>query len=100
MAETENDEWTCELCGQPLQDGETVIQIVRDRHPTYDREIVLQTFDKKCWKARTCEQTCGHCGCSFRITLLQRGDDYQNLSRRLLCPFCGTRFDSQVGFEA
>ena len=97
MAETEHQ--VCELCGQPLEDGETVIQVVRDRHPTYDREIVLATFHEKCWETNTCEQTCDHCGCSFCITLFERGEDYQNLAHKLLCPFCGTLFDTELGFE-
>ena len=45
MGNDRNQEATgdvCGLCQEPLADGETVLQIVEDRHPTYDKEIVLQ----------------------------------------------------------
>jgi len=38
----------CGLCQEPLAEGETVVQVVEDRHPTYDKEIVLHTYHKAC----------------------------------------------------
>ena len=40
---------------------------------------------------------CNHCGCSFRLIMLKKSQDYQNLAGKLFCPFCGTLFDSQMG---
>lgn len=89
---------TCESCGGRFGDGDTVIQIVQDRHPTYDLDIVLSTFHEKCWKRREQQVVeCPHCQCAFRLTLLKKGDDFQNLSGELLCPFCGTLFESRMG---
>jgi hypothetical protein len=48
------DTEACAVCGRPFIDGETVIQVVEDRHPTYDREVVLQACHGPCWmKDRT-----------------------------------------------
>lgn len=99
MAGNKSEHPCCELCGQPLEDGEAVVQIVRDRHPTYDREIVLETFHESCHKKKSVERACGLCGCTSRITLFERGEHYQNLAHQLLCPFCGTLFDTEPGFE-
>ncbi len=89
----------CELCYEPLEDGETVLQLVQDRHPTYDREIVLSTFHKECFDgAEELTHECPHCECYMRLTLIRKGKDYQNLSHKLLCPFCAALFDSQMGF--
>jgi len=91
----------CGLCQEPLADGETVVQVVEDRHPTYDKEIVLHTYHKACCDNReTVTHDCPHCGCWFHLSLLRRGADYQNLAQQLLCPFCGMLFDCDMGFAA
>ncbi|MFW6118819.1 MAG: hypothetical protein ACOC7S_00635 [Planctomycetota bacterium] len=96
MAEAETD--VCQLCGAPLDDESEVVQIVRDRHPTYDREIVLHTFHRSCCDSRvTATHDCPHCGCLMYVALLRQGADYQNLARELFCPFCATPFASEVG---
>lgn len=88
----------CESCGGRLKDGTPVIQIVEDRYPTYDREIVLSTFHEECWNGRESDLVqCKRCRCTFRLALLKKGDDFQNLSGHLLCPFCGTLFESRMG---
>ncbi len=88
----------CGLCQQPLSDGEAVVQLVEDRYPTYDKEIVLHTYHKSCCDSReTVTHDCPHCGCLFHLTLLRQGEDYQNLSWKLFCPFCATLFDCQMG---
>lgn len=89
----------CAACGKALQPGSEVLQVVRGRHPTYDREVVLSTYHVECWEGRESQfVTCTHCGCTFRLVLVGKGDDYQNLARKLFCPFCGTMFQSQMGF--
>ena len=97
----------CGLCQKALSDGEAVVQLVEDRYPTYDREIVLHTYHKSCCDSReTVTHDCPHCGCLFHLTLLRQGEDHQNpavrvgeanLSWKLFCPFCGTLFDCQMG---
>jgi hypothetical protein len=87
----------CGLCYEPLADGDAVVQVVEDRHPTYDKEIVLHTYHKSCCEPReTVTHDCPHCGCLFHLSLLRRGQDYQNLAQQLFCPFCATRFDCQM----
>ena len=98
MSESRRD--VCELCGEPFTDGEIVTQIVQDRYPTYDKEVVLQTYHKSCCESReTVTHDCLHCGCLFHLALLRKREDYQNLSWKLFCPFCATLLDSQMGFE-
>ena len=99
MHERKEAEDLCELCHEPLEDGETVLQLVQDRYPTYDREIVLNTFHKQCYDgAEELTHECAHCGCLMRLNLIRKGEAYQNLSHKLFCPFCATLFDSQMGF--
>ncbi len=82
----------CELCQEPLADGDTVVQVVEDRHPTYDKEIVLHTYHKTCCNNReTVTHDCPHCGCWFHLALLRKGEGPQ--SQRLFCPFCGMATD-------
>ncbi len=89
---------TCPACGKGFSDGETVIQVVQDRHPCYDKEIVLSTYHEQCWNGiESLSERCNHCKCRFRLVLLKKGKEYQNLSWKLFCPFCGTLFDSQMG---
>ena len=88
----------CAICSQPFSDGETVIQVVQDRHPAYDREIILATCHERCWRGReSLSRRCSHCQCAYRLVLLRAGPDYQNLAGNLFCPFCGTLFDSEMG---
>lgn len=90
---------SCAICHAPFSDRETVVQIVQDKYPTYDKEIVLFTCHEKCWNGiESLTERCNHCECRFRLVLLRKGEDYQNLSCKLFCPFCGTLFDSQIGF--
>ena len=94
----ESSEDICQICGEPFTDGETVTQVVQDRYPTYDREIVLQTYHKSCCENReTVTQDCPHCGCLFHLSLLRQGQDYQNLAHQLFCPFCAALFDCGMG---
>ena len=89
----------CSMCHEPFRDGDCVIQVVEDVHPTYDREIVLHTYHNACSDNReTVTHDCPHCGCLFYLSLLRRGEDYQNLAQQLFCPFCATLFDCQMGF--
>ncbi|MCK4374139.1 MAG: hypothetical protein KAX19_02385 [Candidatus Brocadiae bacterium] len=101
MGDAKNEEVdtdVCRLCQQPLTDGETVVQLVEVRHPTYDREIVLHTYHKSCCDNReTVTHSCPHCGCMFHLALLSQGEEYQNLARQLFCPFCATLFDCDMG---
>ena len=90
----------CAICSQPFSDSETVIQVVEDKHPTYDREVILATCHERCWKGReSLSRRCRHCGCAYRLVLLRAGPDYQNLAGNLFCPFCATLFDWQMGAE-
>lgn len=74
----------CSLCQEPLADGETVVQIVEDRHSNYDKEIVLHTYHKACCDNReTVTHDCPHCGCLFHLSFLRRGEDYQNPAVRV-----------------
>lgn len=46
--------FNCFLCGEELEEGfDTesieVIQVVQDKHPTYDKEIPLLTAHEDCW---------------------------------------------------
>jgi len=67
--------------------------------PPMTREIVLNTFHRHCYEeAEELTHECSHCGCFMRITLIRKGEEYQNLSHKLFCPFCATLFDSQMGF--
>ncbi len=98
MRERIEAEDLCELCCEPLEDGDEVVQIVTDRYPTCDREIVLSTFHKSCHDGiEELTHRCSHCGNLTRITLIRKGEQYQNLSWKLFCPFCATLFDSQMG---
>lgn len=93
----EHDGDVCGLCQQLLADGEAVVQVVEDRHPTYDKEIVLHTYHKSCCDNRyTVTHDCPHCGCLFHLALLRQGEDYQNPSWKLFCPFCQALFDCQM----
>lgn len=95
----EDDDGACDLCGEPFADGERVIQVVEDKHPTYDKEIVLNTYHARCCQNREeVRHDCPHCGCTFHLALLRRGDEYQNLAHQLFCPFCATLFDCDMGF--
>lgn len=97
---TAGDGGACDLCGEPFADGETVVQVVEDRHPTYDKEVVLHTCHVRCCRNREeVRQDCPHCGCMFHLALLRKGQDYQNLSHQLFCPFCATLFDCDMGFS-
>lgn len=88
----------CEICEEPFSEGETVVQEVQDRYPFCDKEIVLSTYHEQCWNGiESLTEHCNHCKCWFRLVLLQKGKEYQNLSWKLFCPFCGTLFDSQMG---
>ena len=42
---------------------------------------------------------CEHCGCRFKLSLISCGDDYQNLLKKLNCPFCTELFPCDLGFE-
>jgi len=96
---TAGDGGACDLCGDPFADGETVIQVVEDRHPTYDKEIVLHTYHARCCRNREeVREDCPHCGCMYHLSLLRKGEEYQNLSHQLFCPFCATLFDCDMGF--
>ena len=89
----------CAICSQPFSDGETVVQVVEDKHPTYDKEIVLRSYHKSCCENReTVTHDCPHCTCLFHLSLLRQGEDYQNLALQLFCPFCATLFDCDMGF--
>ena len=88
----------CPICQQPFADGDAVLQVVEDRYPTYDREIVLQTYHRSCFRVgETVMHDCPHCGCMFHLALIRQGEEYQNLSLQLFCPFCATLFDCQMG---
>jgi len=85
----------CELCQEPLADGETVVQVVQDRHPTYDKEIVLHTYHKSCCANReTVTHDCRCCGSWYHLALLRKGRSDPDLAHRLFCPLCGTPFRS------
>ena len=89
MEQETESQASCDLCGEPFQDGETVIQVVEDRHPTYEEEIVLHTYHEPCCRDRSqVSHTCEGCGCMFYVVLLRKGEQFQNLSRQLFCPFC------------
>jgi hypothetical protein len=89
---------TCPICQKPFVDGEAVVQVVEDCFPTFDREIILHTYHRACFNAdETVTHECPHCGCMFHLALIRQGDDYQNLSWQLFCPFCATLFDCQMG---
>lgn len=89
----------CDACGTALEPDSKVLQVVQDRFPTYDREVVLATYHPRCWNGRGRQTVeCDHCGNRFRLTLLEGCEQYQNLSRELFCPFCGTMFSSEMGF--
>ena len=88
----------CPICREPFVDGDAVLQVVEDRYPTYDREIVLHTYHRSRWgNSETVMHDCSHCGCLFHLALTRQGQEYQNLSLQLFCPFCATLFDCQVG---
>ena len=88
---------SCDLCGEPFQDGETVIQIVEDTHPTYDREAVLHTYHEGCCRNRSqASHTCEHCGCMFYLALLQMGGNCRNTDGMLACPFCVRLFECNL----
>lgn len=93
----EVDTNVCRICQQGFSDGETVVQVVEDRHPSYDKETVLYTYHKSCCDNReTVTHDCSHCGCLFHLALLRQGEEYQNLAWKLFCPFCATLFDCQM----
>ena len=95
----DDDGGACDLCGEPFADGETVIQVVADKHPTYDKEIVLNTYHARCCSNREeVRHDCPHCGCMYHLALLRKGEEYQNLAHQLFCPFCATLFDCDMGF--
>jgi hypothetical protein len=97
----EDDGGACDLCGERLADGETVVQVVEDRHPTYDREIVLHTYHKSCCQSRqTVAHDCPHCGCMFHLAMVRQGEGYQNPAQQLFCPFCATPFSCSMGSTA
>jgi hypothetical protein len=64
----------CRLCLRPLADGEAVVQVVEDRFPAYDREIVLHTYHRACFHAaETLTHDCARCGCMFHLALIPSG---------------------------
>ncbi len=75
-----------------------VVQVVEDRFPTYDREVVLHTYHRACFQVgETVMHDCPRCGCMFHLALIRQGEQYRNHTRRLFCPFCGTPFDCRDG---
>jgi len=104
MEDNENSEArgdVCDLCQEPLVDGDPVLQVVEDRHPTYDKEIVLHTYHKTCCDNReTVTHDCPHCGSWFHIALLRKGENGAGQSGQFHCPFCGTLFDCDMGFAS
>jgi len=85
----------CGLCRQAFSDGETVVQVVEDRHPNYDKEIVLHTYHKSCCANReTVTHDCPHCGSWYHLALLKKGRSGRDLAQHLFCPLCGTPFRS------
>ncbi len=86
----------CGLCQQPFSDGETVVQVVEDRYPNYDRRIVVHTYHRSCTSNReTVTHNCTRCGCWFHIALLRQGGEHAGVPGQLLCPFCGMPFEYQ-----
>ncbi len=97
MESTTQLKGSCDLCGEALTDGDTVVQVVEDRHPTYDREIVLKTYHEHCSQSsETVTHDCPHCGCLFHLALLRKGDNCQNTDRMVACPFCVRLFDCDL----
>ena len=84
----------CELCQEPLAEGETVVQIVEDRHSTYDREVVLHTYHRRCCRRREIiAHECTACDAFFHLALLRQGESGRNPAQKLFCPFCGMPFE-------
>ena len=91
----------CLICQEPLVDGDTVVQVVEDRYPTYDRQIVLHTYHRSCFRVTDAVMhACPRCGCVFHLALIRQGRQYQNLTQRLFCPFCAKPFDCSMGSTA
>lgn len=38
----------CDICGREFNSGERVLQIVEDKFPTFDKEVVLVTAHHNC----------------------------------------------------
>ncbi len=100
MENAENPEASghvCGICQQPFADGQTVVQVVEDRYPNYDEEVVLHTYHKACWGVKkTASVTCGRCGSWFHLALLRRGRGLPQQSRKLFCPLCGVVTDCEM----
>ena len=101
MPDDVGDSESCPICQKPFVDGDAVVQVVEDRFPTYDKEIVLHTYHRACFRVgETVMHDCPHCGCMFHLALIRQGEEYQNLSLQLFCPFCATLFGCDIGFAA
>ncbi len=100
MKDAKNEEGgagICGICQEPFADGETVVQVVEDRHPTYDKEVVLHTYHKACCDMKEMVSvTCGRCGSWFHLALLRRGRGLPQQSRKLFCPLCGVVTDCEM----
>ncbi len=66
----------CPICRKPFQDGDVVVQVVEDRFPDYDREVVLHTYHRVCFHAgETVMHDCPRCGCMFHLALIRQGEE-------------------------
>ena len=100
MRDTKDDSkhGICGLCQKPFSAGEAVVQVIEDRHPAYDREIVLHTYHKVCCDNRwTLTHECPECGWWFHLSLLRTRAKYENPTGQLFCPFCAAPYEGRIG---
>ena len=98
MPDNVGDPELCPICRKPFEDGDQVVQVVEDRFPTYDREVVLHAYHRACFDAsERVMHDCPRCGCLYHLALIRQGEDYRNVTNQLNCPFCGTPFKCRMG---
>ena len=83
----------------PIDELEAVEKALGELAPTQVLSEAIAEHERQWHGIASQTERCNHCRCSFRLILFNKGQDYQNLSWKLFCPFCATLFDSQMGFE-